>query len=200
MSCSTIQVVPRWKPDTRERLRAAAVELFAEHGFAETTVPQITERAGLTTRTFYRHFADKRDVLFPEAETQPDLTAVLAQTPTGLNTAEFLVWGLGVLASRYEAYRDEMRITRALVLTDPGLGERALRKRENQRDLIESALRTRHLEANRARLLADATVSALYIALDTWLEIDHDIKIDETAIEALAALCSDLDGIDRTLG
>ena len=54
----------RWQPDTRERLEKAALELFAEQGFAATTVPQITARAGLTTRTFFRHFADKRDVLF----------------------------------------------------------------------------------------------------------------------------------------
>jgi AcrR family transcriptional regulator len=58
----------RWKPGARERLRKAALDLYSEQGFAVTTVPQITERAGLTTRTFYRHFADKRDVLFPHPD------------------------------------------------------------------------------------------------------------------------------------
>ncbi len=51
----------RWEPGARERLAAAALELFVEQGFAATTVPQITERAGLTTRTFFRHFTDQDD-------------------------------------------------------------------------------------------------------------------------------------------
>jgi AcrR family transcriptional regulator len=60
--------VSRWQPDARQRLERAAIDLFAEQGFAATTVPQITARAGLTTRTFFRHFADKREVLFGGAE------------------------------------------------------------------------------------------------------------------------------------
>ena len=54
----------RWAPDTRERLRAAALELFAERGFEATTIPDIVERAGVTRRTFFRHFGDKREVFF----------------------------------------------------------------------------------------------------------------------------------------
>ena len=56
--------VARWSPDARGRLERAAFELFAEQGFAATTVPEITARAGLTTRTFFRHFADKREVFY----------------------------------------------------------------------------------------------------------------------------------------
>src|SRR5689334_23344340 len=54
----------RWKPNARSRLEQAALELFAERGFEQTTVAEIADRAGLTERTFYRHFADKREVLF----------------------------------------------------------------------------------------------------------------------------------------
>ena len=80
MACRVIAYhwrVGRWKPDARERLSTAAIELFSEQGFAATTVPQITERAGLTTRTFYRHFADKGDVLFPHTDAQADTQAAL---------------------------------------------------------------------------------------------------------------------------
>ncbi len=188
--------VGRWKPDAGERLRAAAIELFSEQGFAATTVPQITERAGLTTRTFYRHFADKRDVLFPHTDAQPDPQAALEQTPPGLTTAGFLAWGLGLLASRFEGYRDEMRITQALIDSDPGLQERALRKRETLRLVVDGALRTRGLDGDQAQMLADATVSALYIALEKWLQSEGDVRIDAIAIEALTALRSDLDGIE----
>src|SRR5580704_6940447 len=54
----------RWEPNARERLERAALALFMEHGFDATTVTEITARAGLTKSTFFRHFADKREVLF----------------------------------------------------------------------------------------------------------------------------------------
>ena len=54
----------RWDPNARGRLEKAALELFRERGFDQTTTAEIAERAGLTERTFFRHFADKREVLF----------------------------------------------------------------------------------------------------------------------------------------
>ena len=65
----------RWEPQAAERLRTAALELFAEHGYDNVTVAQITERAGLTRRTFSRYFADKRDVLFAGSERLPPALA-----------------------------------------------------------------------------------------------------------------------------
>ena len=54
----------RWEPGAPERLAQAALELYAERGFEQTTVAEIAKRAGLTERTFFRHFTDKREVLF----------------------------------------------------------------------------------------------------------------------------------------
>ena len=68
----------RWQPNARGRLRQAALELYGEHGFDQTTVAQIAERAGLTERTFYRHFADKREIVF-SGEVQ---RVVVAGSPT----------------------------------------------------------------------------------------------------------------------
>ena len=53
----------RWEPNARDRLQRAALELYSEHGFDQTTVAEIAQRAGLTERTFFRHFADKREVV-----------------------------------------------------------------------------------------------------------------------------------------
>ncbi len=61
--------MPRWEPDGRERLVLAALQLFSERGYDETTVAEIAERAGLTKSTFFRHFPDKRDVLSAGQET-----------------------------------------------------------------------------------------------------------------------------------
>jgi AcrR family transcriptional regulator len=177
---------------------SAAVELFSEQGFAATTVPQITERAGLTTRTFFRHFADKREVLFGHEDTPPQARAILAQAPPGMSTAEFIAWGLGLMArERFDGHRDELRVIKALIDSDESLQERALRKREMLNSLLSEALRSRGLSKQQSRLLAEATVSALYVALDQWLKSDTDVSIDVLALKALAALHGDLDGIGR---
>src|SRR6202012_6277244 len=73
----------RWEPNARGRLEQAAGELFAERGYDQTTVADIAARAGLTERTFFRHFADKREVLFSGQEQFRDrfVTAVAAAPP-----------------------------------------------------------------------------------------------------------------------
>jgi AcrR family transcriptional regulator len=175
---------------------SAAVELFSEQGFAATTVPQITERAGLTTRTFFRHFTDKREVLFGHEDAPAQARAVLAQAPPGMSTAEFIAWGLGLMArERFDGHRDELRVIQALIDSDESLQERSLRKREMLNSLVSEALRGRGLSEQQARLLAEATVSALYVALDQWLNSDADVSIDALALKALAGLHADLDGI-----
>ncbi len=90
----------RWQPNARGRLERAAVELFAEQGFAATTVPQIAARAGLTTRTFFRHFADKREVLFAGDEELPALVArLVADAPAALGPMLVIAHGLETIAA-----------------------------------------------------------------------------------------------------
>src|SRR6478672_1568172 len=77
-----IEGMARWEPDSRDRLRQAALELYGERGFDHTTVAEIAKRAGLTERTFFRHFADKREVLFWGAATlQEHLVNAVAGAP-----------------------------------------------------------------------------------------------------------------------
>jgi len=179
---------------------SAAVELFTEQGFAATTVPQITERAGLTTRTFFRHFVDKREVLFGHEDASAQARAILAQAPPGMSTAEFIAWGLGLMArERFDGHRDELRMIQALIDSDESLQERSLRKREMLNSLLGEALRSRGLGEQQARLLAEATVSALYVALDHWLNSDTDVSIDVLALKALIGLHADLSGIGTVL-
>ena len=65
---STFTVLARWEPNAKERLQQAAFALFEERGYADVTIAEIAERAGLTKRTFFNHFVDKREVLFAEAQ------------------------------------------------------------------------------------------------------------------------------------
>src|SRR5947208_16912008 len=85
----------RWEPGARERLVVAAVELFSEQGYDETTVAQIAERAGVTKSTFFRHFSDKRELLVAGQEMLSRLLADgIAEAPDGAGPLEAVAAGL----------------------------------------------------------------------------------------------------------
>lgn len=65
----------RWDPGTEERLTKAALELYREHGYDSVTVTRIAERAGITRRSYFRYFPDKREVLFAGSERLPAAAA-----------------------------------------------------------------------------------------------------------------------------
>jgi AcrR family transcriptional regulator len=170
-------------------LERAAVELFVEQGFAATTVPEITARAGLTTRTFFRHFADKREVLFAGQEI-PDLaTRLLADAPASTDPATLILDGLKTLAeSRFEGRRDEIRVRRAIIRSDDSLLERDQRKRAGLREAVRAALVDRDVEATAAVLFAEVTVSVLQVALDEWLDQDGDRPLFEIVLDSVGSL------------
>ncbi len=106
--------MPRWEPQARDRLRDAALELFLAHGFDNVTVAQITERAGLTRRTFSRYFADKRDVLFAGSEELPvALADAVGRADPALSPFEAMLSALAevgdLLADRVQAPRRAQR-------------------------------------------------------------------------------------------
>src|SRR4051812_903008 len=132
----------RWRPDARERLQRAALELFAEQGFAATTVPAITARAGLTTRTFFRHFADKREVLFADERELPAFAArLMAEAPAAADPLTMILEGLRTVAeAHFEGRRAALRERRDIVNLDPGLRERDLRKRAGLAEAVRDGL------------------------------------------------------------
>src|ERR1700742_2825456 len=88
----------RWEPNAGGRLREAALELFLERGYEQTTVADIAERAGLTARTFFRHFADKREVLFADgAALEHLLSDRLAAAPPGTPPLVAVAGAVGAL-------------------------------------------------------------------------------------------------------
>src|ERR1700721_1862099 len=85
----------RWEPDARGRLAQAASPLYGERGFEQTTVAEIAERAGLTERTFFRHFADKREVLFAGADALRELLVdTVAKAPASAAPIDAAASGL----------------------------------------------------------------------------------------------------------
>jgi AcrR family transcriptional regulator len=171
--------VTRWAPDARGRLERAAIELFTEQGFAATTVPQIAERAGLTTRTFFRHFADKREVLFAGDEIPETASALMRSAPAGLDPLALASERLRIVAATtFEGRRAAVRRVRALIDSEPALHERDLQKRSALAVAVRQGFVARGEDAVRSAIAADVVVSALHIALDRWLDDPAD---DEAA-------------------
>jgi AcrR family transcriptional regulator len=181
--------VSRWRPDARERLERAAVELFAEQGFTATTVPEITARAGLTTRTFFRHFADKREVLFGGPEIPALASAMIADAPASLDPVTVIFGGLQTVAeTRFEGRREDLRERRAIIRSDDSLRERDRRKRGDLSEAIRAGFAGRGVPATTAALLGEITVTLLYVALDEWLDTEDDRTLFEVIFETLGVL------------
>ena len=160
----------RWAPDSRGRLETAAFELFEANGFASTTVPEIADRAGLTTRTFFRHFADKREVLFVDGAMTAYAQHVIEDAPSHLAPIEVVRHLLRrSAAEQFMGRADRIRRVRAIVATDPMLRERELAKRHELSAAAEAGLIERGVDGVSARLLADLTVTVMYLAVDCWL-------------------------------
>ncbi|AND17862.1 TetR family transcriptional regulator [Rathayibacter tritici] len=163
--------MPRWAPDAALRLERAAMELFTQHGFAGTTVPAIAERAGLTTRTFFRHFADKRDVLFLREREFPEVVGrLLADAPDGLDPMALVMHGLEAAASGdLQTWRAQIAARRAVVRSEPQLRERELLTSAALAESMRAALVDAGVAPDDAALVA-LTASALFdLSLERWL-------------------------------
>jgi len=170
----------RWAPDARGRLGQAAVDLFTEQGFAATTVPQIAERAGLTTRTFFRHFADKREVLFAGDEIPQTAAALMREAPEALDPLALVADRLRIVAeATFEGRRAETRRIRAIIGSDDALRERDLRKRADLAEVTRRGFEARGEDPLTAALAADLVVTVLHVALDRWLDDPAD---DDSAL------------------
>src|SRR5271156_6716420 len=161
----------RWEPDARGRLVQAAFELYGERGFEQTTVAEIAERAGVTERTFFRHFADKREVLFAGAD---DLRAVLVETILQApDVVEPLQVVTGVLAEfNWESLgsRDFQRQRHAVIAANPELQERDLIKHQSITVGFTDALRQRGVDADIAQLVARVSIQIFIMSYEHWLE------------------------------
>lgn len=170
----------RWAPDAALRLECAALELFGEQGYAVTSVPQIAARAGLTTRTFFRHFSDKREVLFlRERELPVVVAALVAGAPAFLSPLGLVMYGFQAMAAGpFEGWKKDMQARRAVIGSDQGLRERELLKNVLLADVITDALARHGVEGSEARLVARYAVMVFELALTDWLDTDGTAFVD----------------------
>ncbi|NEB81319.1 TetR/AcrR family transcriptional regulator [Streptomyces sp. SID14478] len=161
----------RWDPGAEERLKKAALELYRTHGYERVTVTQIAEHAGLTRRSFFRYFPDKREVLFAGSEQlAPAVSeAVLAVDADAAPLAAALE-ALAAIGTRLVAYADDADERRAVIDASPELQERERSKLAGVTTAVRDALRQRGADAGRADLDAQLAMVVFRGAFDRWVE------------------------------
>ena len=156
--------------DVRARLLRAAIDLFSARGYARTTAADIAEQAGVTERTFFRHFADKREALFDaEAALRRALTAAIADVPAGLSPAAVLLQAFISMIPALTRDAELKKRRQIVILASPELRERELAKEADLASYAAQALETRGIRESVAALAAAGGIAVLSRARLAWL-------------------------------
>ena len=180
----------RWEPNAAGRLREAALELFEERGFEQTTVAEIAARAGLTERTFFRHFADKREVLFyGSGELQKLIVDAVDAAPASATPVEAITVGLEAAGAIFDASRrPHSRKRQSVIDANPELQERELIKLASLAAALADALRRRGVQDPAAGLTAEAGIAVFRVAFAHWLRDDSDQNFEDSVHDGIAEL------------
>jgi AcrR family transcriptional regulator len=180
----------RWEPNARERLVVAAIDLFTEQGYDDTTVTQIAQRTGLTKTTFFRHFRDKREVLFAGQELHSRLLADgAAAAPDRAAPLEAVASALDALTASFTPEQREFgpRL-QAVIAGNPELQERAMFKSAALAAALTSALVKRGVSDLTAGVAADLGVRAFHRAYERWTDPASQQALPELARQSLSEL------------
>jgi AcrR family transcriptional regulator len=181
--------VSRWEPDARGRLQEAALALYGERGFEQTTVAEIARRAGLTERTFFRHFADKREVLFWGAGTLQDLlVSAVAGAPGAASPIDAVAVGLEAITALFQDRREGSRQRQAVINANAELQERELIKLASLASALAGTLRERGVADPAASLAAEAGIAVFKIAFARWISKDSQQDLPQLMRESLGEL------------
>ena len=180
----------RWQPGARGRLQEAALELYRERGFDHTTVAEIAARAGLTERTFFRYFTDKREVLFAGSSVlQDSLVAALADAPESAAPIDQVVAALEA-ADAFFTDREHSRHRQSVIAAHPELQERELIKLASLAAALAEGLRRRGVHEPAASLAAEAGVAVFKVAFGRWISDTDERDFVDLVHESLAELKS----------
>jgi len=169
----------RWEPDGRERLVRAALDLFAEQGYDNTTVAQIAERAGLTKSTFFRHFPDKREVLAAGQDTLCQLLSDgIAGAPQSATPLEAVAAALDAVAGAFTPERRDLgqKMQEAIAASNE-LQERDTLKRVGLATAMTNALKQRGVPEPTASLASEMGVLALKVAHSCWADSSNEQEL-----------------------
>ncbi|HET6503201.1 MAG TPA: helix-turn-helix domain-containing protein [Amycolatopsis sp.] len=178
----------RWEGNTRGRLERAALELFRDQGYDRTTVAQIAKHAGLTERSFYRWFTDKREVLFAGDELQACLEAGIEEVPAGTGALATLMAAFAAVPTVLRP-RELLIELRAVIAANPALRERSLIKEAMLSEVATAALCRRGHDEQTARLATALGMAILASATKRWVfgeQADFAALLADSAADLLA--------------
>ncbi|RFA09285.1 hypothetical protein B7R54_08625 [Subtercola boreus] len=182
----------RWEPNTLERLQDAAMTLFQERGYANVPIADITERAGLTKRSFFNHFPDKREVLFAgAAELEATVTRYLADADDEREPLDVAIAALVMAGRSLAKYSDFARLRAQVIASSSELQERSLIKTESLAGAMAAALQSRQVSPRTAQLIARTAVTVFTTAYGEWSErptADFDTLMRDVLAELTEAL------------
>jgi AcrR family transcriptional regulator len=179
----------RWEPNARGRLQEAAMELYAERGFDATTVAEIAARAGLTERTFFRHFADKREVLFSGADRlEAFLVERVLAAPDATPPLDAIAAALEAASGMFDERRPFARQRHALIVAHAELRERELIKLASLGAALADALHRRGVPCSTASLAAEAGIAVFKVAYGGWVDDSRQRALARHVRKALAEL------------
>jgi AcrR family transcriptional regulator len=180
----------RWEPGAPERLQSAALELFATRGFEQTTAAEIAQSVGLTERTFFRHFSDKREVFFygQHQFVQAFLAGVDSAPPDAAPIA-IVARALQSAASFFpDERRPHSRTRQSVIDQNPALQEREVHKLANLATTVADALRARGIDELAATLAAQSGATVFGIAFTQWIREGETRSLTDIAAHVLGEL------------
>ncbi|MFE3738475.1 TetR family transcriptional regulator [Streptomyces sp. NPDC059134] len=179
----------RWEPNARGRIEQAALELYGERGFEQTTVAEIAQRAGLTERTFFRHYADKREVLFAGARALEEFVVdALTRVPGSVAPIDAVCAALEATGDLFEERRASALRRHAVITAHPELRERELIKLASLSAALAGTLRGRGVGDPGASLAAEAGTAVFKVAFERWIEGSGRPDLRELIRDSLAEL------------
>ena len=179
----------RWEPNARGRLELAGLELYSERGFEQTTGADIAKRAGLTERTFFRHFADKREVLFwGAASLQELLVSTVANAPASMGPLDAVAAAIEVAGALLQERREYARKRHAVIAANAELRERELIKLASLGAAVADQLRRRGVGEPAASLTAEVGIAVFKVAFERWVEGAEEREFPHLIRESLDEL------------
>jgi AcrR family transcriptional regulator len=172
VAAGRLVVVPRWEPNAEQRLERAALDLYATRGYDSTTVGDIAAHAGVTSRTYFRYFPDKREVLFGGADKLRDrITTTLRDAPAAMAPLDATLYAMSSCADLFHL-REHERLRRrdAVISSSSELQERETRKLASIAAAVADGLIERGSDQDHAHLVADLALVVFKQASRLWME------------------------------
>jgi AcrR family transcriptional regulator len=176
----------RWEPNARGRLERAALELYGELGYEQTTVAEIARRAGLTERTFFRHFADKREVLFSgSGGLREALMNAVAAAPAEATPLDAVVAALRAVGEGFPLeHRAAASRRQAIIAANAELRERELVKLASLGATLAEPLRRRGIAEATASLTAEVGIALFRVTFERWLDEHNDREFGQLLLDS----------------